>query len=128
MREGLLARHAAPRPRALPPRAPHIGGGLYIDPIFPDYPLRAIAAKAPTAAEEALFPVEIPPPSAIDYYGMINAPDPAKAAVGDTVVFGFRPQIFVTRAYTVGIGGLHGGEPRPGAVFDAHGRRADWPA
>jgi len=109
-------------------RAYCFGGGLYIDPIFPEYPLRAIVAKAPTVADEALFPVEIPPPSAIDYYGMIDAPDPAKASVGDTVVFGFRPQIFVTRAYTVGIGGLHAGEPRLGTIFDALGRIADWPA
>jgi predicted amino acid racemase len=109
-------------------RAYCFGGGLYIDPIFPDYPLQAIVARAPTAAAEALFRVEIPPPSAIDYYGMIDAPDPAKAAVGDTVVFGFRPQIFVTRAYTVGITGLHDGEPRLGAVFDAFGRIADWPS
>jgi predicted amino acid racemase len=109
-------------------RAYCFGGGLYIDPIFPDYPLRAIVAKAPTVAAEALFPVEIPPPSAIDYYGMIDAPDPARAAVGDTVVFGFRPQIFVTRAFTVGIAGLHDGEPRLGAVHDAFGRIADWPS
>jgi predicted amino acid racemase len=108
-------------------RAYCFGGGLYIDPIFPDYPLRAIVAKEPTVAAEALFPVEIPPPSAIDYYGMIDAPDPGKAAVGDTVVFGFRPQIFVTRGYSVGISGLHGGEPRLGAIFDAFGRVADWP-
>jgi predicted amino acid racemase len=108
-------------------RAYCFGGGLYIDPIFPDYPLRAIVAKVPTVAAEALFPVEIPPPSAIDYYGMIDAPDPARAAVGDTVVFGFRPQIFVTRAYTVGIAGLHSGEPRVGAIHDAFGRIADWP-
>jgi predicted amino acid racemase len=109
-------------------RAYCFGGGLYIDPIFPDYPLRAIVAKAPTVAAEALFSVQIPPPSAIDYYGMIDAPHLANAAVGDTVVFGFRPQIFVTRAYTVGIGGLHDGEPRLGAIFDAFGRAADWPA
>ena len=109
-------------------RAYCFGGGLYIDPIFPDYPLQAIVAKAPTVAAEALFPVEIPPPSAIDYYGMIDAPDPARAAIGDTVVFGFRPQVFVTRAYTVGISGLHGGEPRLGAIYDAFGRAADWPS
>jgi predicted amino acid racemase len=109
-------------------RAYCFGGGLYIDPIFPEYPLQAIVAKMPTVAAEALFPVEIPPPSAIDYYGMIDAPDAAKAAVGDTVVFGFRPQVFVTRAYTVGIAGLHDGEPRLGAIFDAAGRAAGWPA
>jgi predicted amino acid racemase len=79
-------------------RAYCFGGGLYIDPIFPHYPLEAIVAREPTTTSDALMAVEIPPPTAIDYYGMIDGPDPTKAAIGDTVVFGFRPQIFVTRA------------------------------
>jgi predicted amino acid racemase len=108
-------------------RAYCFGGGLYIDPIFPDYPLEAIVAREPTTASGAMMPVEIPPAAAIDYYGMINAPDPIKAAVGDTVVFGFRPQIFVTRAYSVGIGGLHGGSLTVGPVQDAFGRVTNWP-
>ncbi len=109
-------------------RAYCFGGGLYIDPIFPDYPVRAIVAKEPTTEASSKFDVEIPPPSAIDYYGMIDAPNPAQAAIGDTVVFGFRPQIFVTRASTVGIAGLDTGKPTVGAVYDAVGRITDWPS
>ena len=47
------------------------GGGLYIDPVFPDYPVRAIVSREPTASAKALKAVEIPGPAAIDYYGMI---------------------------------------------------------
>ena len=49
------------------------GGGLYIDPVFPNYPVRAIVAREPRTDEAALRAVEIPPPDAIDYYGMIDA-------------------------------------------------------
>ncbi|MCB1500852.1 MAG: alanine racemase [Bauldia sp.] len=104
------------------------GGGLYIDPIFPDYPVRAVVAREPTVADAALRVVEIPPPAAIDYYGMIDSTSgPTRPAVGDTVVFGFRPQAFVTRAYTCGVTGLSSGEPSPAAIYDAFGRPADWP-
>ncbi len=103
------------------------GGGLYIDPVFPDYPVRAIVSKEPTASPKALKRVTIPSPAAIDYYGMIENGGEPKARVGDSVVFGFRPQVFVTRAYTVGIAGLSTGEPRVEAIHDSFGRTADWP-
>ncbi len=103
------------------------GGGLYIDPVFPGYPVRAIVSKEPTASRKALRGVEIPAPAAIDYYGMIDNAGEPKVRVGDSVVFGFRPQAFVTRAYTIGVAGLSTGTPRVEAVHDAFGRPADWP-
>lgn len=103
------------------------GGGLYIDPVFAEYPLRVLVSREPTAAQHALLPVEIPPPAAIDYYGMIDG-STRMPAVGETVVFGFRPQIFVTRAYSVGISGLASGEPVVETIHDALGRPVDWPS
>jgi predicted amino acid racemase len=103
------------------------GGGLYIDPVFPDYQVKAIVSREPTAAASALAPVEIPVPASIDYYGMIDATGAVKPRVGDSVVFGFRPQAFVTRAYTVGVSGLSSGEPAVETIYDAFGRPADWP-
>ncbi len=107
-------------------RAYCFGGGLYIDPVFPDYPLRAVVAREPTI--DAIAPVEIPPPAAIDYYGMIDTSGPVKPAIGDSVVFGFRQQTFVTRAYTAGIRGLASGKPEVATIHDAFGRPADWPS
>jgi predicted amino acid racemase len=104
-----------------------IGGGLYIDPVFPDYQVKAIVSSEPTTAASALAPVKIPPPVAIDYYGMIDASGPVKPRTGDSVVFGFRPQAFVTRAHTVGISGLSVGRPTVETIHDAFGRPADWP-
>ena len=82
------------------------GGGLYIDPVFPAYQVKAIVAREPGTDEGALRDVEIPAPEAIDYYGMIDASGPTKPAPGDSVVFGFRPQAFVTRAFVAGVSGL----------------------
>ena len=103
------------------------GGGLYIDPVFPDYALTAIVSREPTASQKALKPVEIPSAASIDYYGMIDNRAEPKARVGDSVVFGFRAQVFVTRAYTVGVAGLSRGSPVVEAVHDAFGRVAEWP-
>jgi predicted amino acid racemase len=108
-------------------RAYCFGGGLYIDPVFPEYQVEAVVAREPTSAERALRSVEIPPPAAIDYYGMIDAGRSPAIHVGDTVVFGFRPQVFVTRAYTVGISGLSRGGPVVEQVHDAFGRPVEWP-
>jgi len=101
------------------------GGGLYIDPVFPDYGLKAIVARDPTVAANALRSVEIPVPAAIDYYGMIDTAS-GPAAIGDSVVFGFRPQAFVTRANVVGLAGVRG-TPVVATISDAYGRPAGWP-
>ena len=103
------------------------GGGLYVDPVFPDYPLRALVGREPTVSTSALKRVEIPSPASIDYYGMIQNDAEPRARSGDSVVFGFRPQAFVTRAYTVGVAGLSRGAPVVEALHDAFGRVVDGP-
>jgi predicted amino acid racemase len=103
------------------------GGGLYVDPVFPDYQVRAIVSREPTAAAAALHNVEFPASDAIDYYGMIDARGASKPRPGDSVVFGFRPQAFVTRAYVVGVAGLSRNEPVVEGLCDAFGRRTEWP-
>lgn len=107
-------------------RAYCFGGGLYVDPVFPDYEMRVMVGSAPEAVRSKPHRVEIPPPAAIDYYGMIEAGGPDSPRVGDTVVFGFRPQAFVTRAYTIGLSGVGSGAAAPRTLYDAFGRAADW--
>lgn len=104
-----------------------LGGGFYIDPIFPDYPVKAIVSREPTTSASALREVEIPPPSAIDYYAMIDAEGPTTPRPGDTAVFGFRGQAFVTRAYVVGVSGISAGSPKVETIEDSFGRTAAWP-
>jgi predicted amino acid racemase len=103
------------------------GGGLYIDPVFPNYQVKAIVTREPRTDQAALREVEIPPPDAIDYYGMINAAGPTKPAPGDSVVFGFRPQAFVTRALVAGVSGLSTKNPVVESISYSSGAKADWP-
>ena len=108
-------------------RAYCFGGGLYIDPVFPDYDVQALVGPEPTTDATALRSVEVPPPSAIDYYGMIDATGPKPPQTGDTVVFGFRGLAFVTRAYAVGIAGVSTGEPRVVSIENNFGQLEPWP-
>lgn len=108
-------------------RAYCFGGGLYIDPVFPDYDVKALVGPEPTVDTGALRSVEIPPPSAIDYYGMIDATGPTPPRSGDTVVFGFRGQAFVTRAHAVGIAGVSSGSPRVVSIENIYGQAEPWP-
>lgn len=108
-------------------RAYCFGGGLYIDPVFPDYDVQALVSPEPTTDASALRSVEVPPPSAIDYYGMIDASIGPAPASGDTVVFGFRGQAFVTRAYSVGLRGVASGNPHVETVENCFGQAEPWP-
>lgn len=102
------------------------GGGLYIDPVFPDYDVRAIVADTPTVSASAMARVEIPPPSAIDYYGMIDWSASTHPKIGDSVIFGFRGQAFVTRAFTAGISGVSIGQPKVETIENSFGEAQDW--
>lgn len=103
------------------------GGGFYIDPIFPDYDVKAIVADEPTTTAAALRSVEVPPPSMIDYYAMIDATGPRPPKPGDSAVFGFRGQAFVTRAYVVGVSGITKGEPKVETIENSFGEAEPWP-
>jgi predicted amino acid racemase len=103
------------------------GGGFYIDPVFPDYDVKAIVGAEPTVAAGALRSVEVPPPSAIDYYAMIDAGGANAPKPGDSAVFGFRGQVFVTRAFVVGISGVSKGMPEVETIENGFGDPAAWP-
>lgn len=101
-------------------RAYFFGGGLYIDPVFPPYQVRAFV-------DGDLINAEIPPPSAIDYYGQLFPERSRMPGTGTTVVLGFRIQAFVTRAFVSAIDGVSSGSPRLAGVWTSSGDRADWP-
>ena len=103
------------------------GGGFYIDPIFPDYDVKAVVGAEPTTVASALRSVEVPPPSMIDYYAMIDATGPNPPRPGDSAVFGFRGQAFVTRAYAVGVSGISTGRPKVETIENGFGETAAWP-
>ncbi len=104
------------------------GGGLYIDPVFPPYDVQALVGADPDAALNNVVHATLPPPSAIDYYGILD-PDARKPIrAGDSVVFGFRAQAFVTRAYIVPVAGVSKGEPRMEGIWTPYGQPAEWPS
>ncbi|NBJ70972.1 MULTISPECIES: alanine racemase [Clostridia] len=51
-------------------------------------------------------------PEVIDYYGAIKKPKQFKIQIGDTAIFAFRTQIFVTRAHVALVEGIQSGLPR----------------
>ncbi len=103
------------------------GGGLYIDPVFPEYQVRALVSPAPTSDRSALRSVELPDYSAIDYYAMIDADAADSPPPGAAVVFGFRGQAFVTRAMVVGVRGAASGAPSVTAIENGFGDAVTWP-
>ncbi|WP_405667716.1 alanine racemase [Streptomyces sp. NBC_01166] len=67
--------------------------------------------------------VQDAPPENIDYYRLLDAPaDGADVRLGDTVLFAFRTQIFVTRSTVAVVSGVASGSPRLNGLYDAQGR------
>jgi hypothetical protein len=60
--------------------------------------------------------------AAIDYHGILD-PGDQRVSVGDTVIFAFRAQLFMTRAYAAVIEGLRHDAPRLVGVWDWSGHR-----
>jgi predicted amino acid racemase len=108
-------------------RAYAFGGGLYIDPVFDDYQVRALVADRPGLGDARMLDASIPPPAAIDYYAQLDVGDASPPRTGATVVLGFRAQAFVTRAYVVGIEGAATGRPAVAGIWTTDGREAQWP-
>lgn len=103
------------------------GGGMYIDPLFKPYEVKAFVGRTPEAALKSPVTCEIPSPAAIDYYGILQPEAGRIVHAGDSVVFGFRAQAFVTRAYVVPVSGIAAGNPQVEGIFTTDGRKAGWP-
>jgi predicted amino acid racemase len=103
------------------------GGGLYIDPVFPPYDAKAFVGSVPELALENAVRVTIPPATNIDYYGMLETDLGGRVQTGDSVVFGFRAQAFVTRAYIVPISGVSMREPKVEGIWNPFGQQIQWP-
>jgi len=102
------------------------GGGLYIDPVFGDYQTTAVVARDPGEAITRPIPVDMPDPASIDYYAKLNPESDRTFSEGDTVVFGFRIQAFVTRAFVAGVAGVRSGIPSVAGIWDVLGNPVNW--
>lgn len=108
-------------------RAYAFGGGLYVDPVVDAYRLRALVADRPGLADARTLDASMPRPEAIDYYAELDPGDGPAPRTGASVVFGFRAQAFVTRAYVVGITGVSAGDAAVAGIWTTDGRDATWP-
>lgn len=97
------------------------GGGLYVDPVLGSAPTRALVVPRGAGLGQARdVLVTMPAAEAIDYYATIPLGGQS-VQVGDTVLFGFRPQVFVSRSQTAGISGITTGAPLVHGVWSADG-------
>lgn len=94
------------------------GGGFYRR----SHKAHAIVGKTFTEMRQRLLPVRETPPEYIDYYGMLDLEDQS-VDVGDTVIYAFRTQVFVTRSEVALIEGIQSGKPTVKAIYDSLGRR-----
>jgi len=96
------------------------GGGLYIDPVFSPYPVKALVGSDASGILEDRYETWLPDPSSIDYYGRVKG---NRIAIknGDTVILGFRAQVFHTRARVSVIRRSESGVPQVMGTWDAMG-------
>ena len=88
------------------------GGGHYRRSFMSE----AIVGKDMTTAKR--LSVETPDDSAIDYYIGLKE----NALVGDTAIFAFRSQIFVTRSEVAVVKGISTGKPQVVGIYDSQGK------
>jgi predicted amino acid racemase len=108
------------------------GGGFFIDdppvPMRETFQRKALVGSTPEQVleQEATF-LGIGARgggqfAAIDYHGILD-PGDRHISVGDTAIFAFRAQLFMTRAYIAVIEGLRHDAPRLVGVWDWSGHR-----
>jgi len=95
--------------------------GHYIDKVLGDYQLTALCGRDERIVEQR-YAVDTAPDGAIHYYSILRLEANHQVRPGDTVVFCFRPQTFVTRARTQAIRGVRSAEPVVLAVYDQEAR------
>ncbi len=95
------------------------GGGFYARS-------RAARALLATPAGDRLMAEFLPlPPDAIDYYASLHLQAGVRAHVGDSVLFAFRSQVFVSRSRVVAVGGIARDNAAVLGVCDAMGNVLD---
>ncbi len=102
------------------------GGGMYIDPVFKPYDVHAFVGHDPDSIAKNKVACLMPRAESIDYYARLQAGED-KIKTGDSVIFGFRCQAFVTRAYVTALAGMKTGTPYVEGIYDPYGKRVGWP-
>lgn len=108
-------------------RAYCFGGGLYIDPVRGGYDVKALVGRNVEQALSGRIPAFLAAPNAIDYYGMLD-PEPGRdVSPGDSVIYGFRIQAFITRGLIAPVEGIRSGKPVVRGIWTSNGFPVEWP-
>jgi predicted amino acid racemase len=99
------------------------GGGMWVDPVFSPYQLMAFVHREPDEIFTQKVKAKFPPYELIDYYGDLMPGPGQDVRINDSVVFGFRQQIFVTRGLTAVVSGVQEGHPKVLGTYDTAGRK-----
>lgn len=99
-------------------RAYTFGGGFYRRSNVKS----ALVGSSYEEFKNNILKAEANDPEAIDYYGSLIIDD-KNIKVGDTVIYAFRTQIFVTRSEIALVEGIAHGSPRLVGVYDSLGNR-----
>ena len=83
---------------------------------------KALVGKSFEDMRNNIFEVEEVCPESIDYYGTLRIGN-RKVEVGDTVIYAFRTQIFVTRSEVALVEGIQRGRPKIVGIYDSLGQR-----
>lgn len=94
------------------------GGGYYRR----SHVQKAMVGRDFESMKNNILKVQDISPEAIDYYGTLIVDD-KKAMVGDTVIYSFRTQIFVTRSEVVLVKGIQDDKPKILGIYDNMGRK-----
>ncbi len=99
------------------------GGGTWVDPVFPPYQIMAFVHREPDSIFTQKVKSEFPSRKLIDYYAEIM-PDPEQdVRINDSVIFGYRPQVFVNRSLVSVLSGVQSGHPKIVGTYDVGARK-----
>jgi predicted amino acid racemase len=85
---------------------------------------KAMVVNAKDASDQVIVDADEPDAEMIDYCGAIDAEN-QEFHVGDTVLYAFRTQIFMTRSNVALVTGIQSGNPEVIGIYDGLGRKKD---
>ncbi len=98
------------------------GGGFWSDIYDPNFVPSAVAGNDPEKIVDHVV-TSVPKTTIIDYHGVLASL--GGLAIGDTVIFGFRTQMQMTRSYIAVVQGVQSGSPSLAGLFDHAGTMID---
>ena len=104
-------------------RAYIFGGGMWVDPVFGPYQIMGFVHRDSDKIFTQKVKAEFAPYELIDYYSDLLPESGQDVKINDTAIFGFRPQVFVTRGYTAVLSGVQDGHPKVVGTFDRTGKK-----